>query len=212
MKKIFILFLSIICFVPVNAKMQEKVTVADSLMIVTLHRYQGQLSIPNLLTIQAEMSRIADMYPDYWLPSYYQTWLGIQLSLITHNQQGNITEQCIQQIDKLQQMNGVDLSEVYVLKAYYYYVLIALNAKENGPVYYSQVFGSCEKALKINSNNPRALAISYVFKKQMASFMNTQVEDDSKTYQAICDLFDQENEKTLLPHWGKEILKYINRK
>ncbi|MGN1253583.1 MAG: hypothetical protein ACI4T9_03270 [Prevotella sp.] len=212
MKKVVLLFSLVFCLLSVDACNTVKPTASDSLVASSLKRL-STASPADFPAVYGELSRIADMYPNDWLPLYYQTFLSIQGSLFTHNENSKMLEPCLQQIEKMQQLKGADLSEVYALKAYYYYVLIALNAKKNGPTYYSQVFGLCEKALKINPKNPRAMAISFVFKKQMGAFLKAQPEgDDTKKMQAISALFDQEKKDNILPHWGKEILSYISRK
>lgn len=89
-------------------------------------------------------------------------------------------EESLKQIESAEKLDSADLSELHALKAYYYYVLIAINSKVNGPKYYTNVFGECEKALEANSKNPRALAISFVFKKQMGSFLHADAGDNQK--------------------------------
>ena len=113
--------------------------------------------------------------------------------------------------EKAEKLKEVDLSEIYALKAYYYYVLIALNSKVNGPKYYSNVFRNCEKALEINAKNPRALAIQYVFKMQMGNFLHAKTDNQQQEQERIMTLFNEENKNTILPRWGKELLSYINR-
>jgi len=121
-------------------------------------------------------------------------------------------EDSFEQIEKAEKLETADLSELYALKAYYYYVLIATNSKVNGPKYYSHVFRECEKSLEINSKNPRALAISYVFKRQMGNFLHAKTDDVQQELQRIIDIFDNEDRNTIQPRWGKEILSYVNRK
>lgn len=194
-----------------NVYVMETVS-SDSLVGRSLRQLNGQMSITLLEKVRSEMARISDMYPESWLPRYYQSLMGIQIALFTRNEQGGMLDDCLKKIEKLEQLKTADPSEVHALKAYYFYVKIAMNAKENGALYYSHVFGECEKALTSNPQNPRALAIEFVFKKQMGAFMHTEQTDDSKQVLTISDLFDQESKNTILPHWGKELLSYINRK
>lgn len=187
-------------------------TVSDSLVARSLSKFNGPVSIDMILKVRGEMARISDAYPDSWIPYYYQAWLGIQACLLTRNEQGGMMEDSFQQIEKAEKLKSADMSELYALKAYYYYVLIATNSKVNGPKYYSNVFRECEKSLEITPKNPRALAISYVFKQQMGNFLKAKTDANQQELQEITDIFDKEDKNTIMPRWGKEILSYINRK
>lgn len=188
------------------------VVVSDSLVAGSLGKLNGPVSIDMLLKVRGEMARISDVCPNSWIPYYYRAWLGIQICLFTRNDKDGMMEDCFKQIEKAEKLEAADKSELYALKAYYYYVLIATNSKVNGPKYYSHVFRECEKALEINSKNPRAMAISYVFKKQMGSFLQAKTDDDQQELQRIIAIFDMEDKNTILPRWGKDILSYVNRK
>ena len=186
--------------------------VSDSLIANSLSKLRGQVTIDMLSKVRGEMARISDMCPNSWIPLYYQAWLGIQTSLYTRTDKNDLMEECLKQIETAEKLSSADLSELYALKAYYYYVLIAMNSKVNGPKYYSNVFKECEKYLEKNSQNPRAVARSCVFKKQMGHFLNAKEDEDQQELQRITELFDKEDKYTILPRWGKEILSYINRK
>ena len=215
MKRLFFVGVFVLCLSQAHAvecASQNGAAVSDSLVAGSLGKLNGPVSIDILLKIRGEMARISDMHPDSWIPYYYQAWLGIQTCLFTRNDKDGMMEDCLKQIEKAEKLETVDLPELYALKAYYYYALIATNSKVNGPKYYSYVFRECEKALENNSQNPRALAISYVFKKQMGSFLQAKTDDDQHELQGIMAIFDKEDKNTILPRWGKEILSYVNRK
>lgn len=219
MRHIFIAGLLAFSLTPLNAAHMAQPThntLVDSLLGQSLGKLQGDVSVAKLNAVSSEMARLADMYPQNWLPPYYQALLGIQATLMTRNGDKAETaamDNCYRLIEKAATLKAADPSEVHALKAYYYYVLIAMNAKVNGPSLYSRVFGECEKSLVANPQNPRAKAIAFVFKKQMGAFLHAKDnEDDTKQMQAIAALFDKENKSTVLPTWGKEILSYINLK
>lgn len=184
----------------------------DSLVSISLSKLNRPFSIDMLLKVRGELMRISDVYPESWIPYYYQAWLGIQMCLFTGADKDGLMEDCFQQIQFAEKQKGVDLSELYALKAYYYYVLIATNSKVNGPKYHNYVFRECEKSLDINSKNPRALAILYVFKQQMSSFLQAKTDNNLQELQEIMAIFDKEDKNTILPRWGKEILSYVNHK
>ena len=214
MKRLFIWGMFALCMPQAYAAeciSSREVIAADSLVASSLSKLNGQISIDLLIKVRGEMTRISDVYPNNWIPYYYQSWLGIQTCLFTRNNENDMMEDCFKQIEKAEKLKEVDLSEIYALKAYYYYVLIALNSKVNGPKYYSNVFRNCEKALEINAKNPRALAIQYVFKMQMGNFLHAKTENQQQEQERIMTLFNEENKNTILPRWGKELLSYINR-
>ena len=118
MKKVVLLFSLVFCLLSVDACNTVKPTASDSLVASSLKRL-STASPADFPAVYGELSRIADMYPNDWLPLYYQTFLSIQGSLFTHNENSKMLEPCLQQIEKMQQLKGADLSEVYALKAYY---------------------------------------------------------------------------------------------
>lgn len=213
MKRLFFVYFLPICLSHPNTiecATQNDAAVCDSLIAASLSKLNGSVSIDVLLKVKGEMARISDICPNSWIPYYYQALLGIQTCLYARFDKYGVMEDCLKQIETAEKLDSVDSSELFALKAYYYYVLIAINSKVNGPKYYSNVFRECEKSLEINSKNPRALAISYVFKKQMGNFLNVKTDEDQKELQSILDIFNKENKNTILPRWGKEILLYLN--
>lgn len=214
MKRLFFVGVFALCLSQANAvgsAPPNDAGVSDSLVAGSLNKLNTPVSIDMFLKVRSEMARISDMYPSNWLPYYYQAWLGIQVCLFTRNDKSSMMEDCLKQIENAEKQETADLSELYALNAYYYYVLIAINSKVNGPKYYNHVFRYCEKSLEINSKNPRALAISYVFKKQMGSFLHTKADDGQQELQEIMAIFNKEDKNTILPRWGKEIISYLNR-
>lgn len=213
MKRLFYVYFLTICLSLPNVTVcaiPNDVVVCDSLIAGSLKKLNGPVSIDVLLKVKGEMARISDICPDSWIPYYYQALLGIQTSLYSRSNKYGLMEESLKQIETAEKLDSVNFSELFALKAFYYYVLIAIDSKINGPKYYSSVFRECEKSLKINPKNPRALAISFVFKKQMANFLNVKDDEDQKELQSIIDIFDKEDKNTILPRWGKEVLLYLN--
>lgn len=213
MKRLFFMGVFALCLLQAHAVgrfPQNGVAVFDSLVAASLNKLNGPTSIDIFQKVRGEMARICDVYHDSWIPYYYHAWLGIQTCLLSRNDKDGMMEDCFKQIEKAEKQENADLSELYALKAYYYYVLIATNSKVNGPKYYSHVFRECEKSLEKNSKNPRALAILYVFRRQMASFLQAKTDNGQQELEGIMAIFDIENKNTILPRWGKELLSYVN--
>lgn len=109
-----------------------------------------------------------------------------------------------------------DQSEVSTVEGYYYYALIAANPIQNGRSYYASVLDSYNRALVINSDNPRALLLLLAFKINMAKSTGHQLDEDfSSLIEKIGVLLDKEDKRSIIPHWGTntyESLKNIINK
>lgn len=182
-----------------------------ALLRQSLTRLSDSVSVASLTTAGAEMQRISEMCPQDWLPCYYVAFLGIQKSLMQMNDPATIERmgEYLKWIDKAEKMKTTDPAETHALRAYYYYVLIALNPAANGQAYYQSVFRECEAAMNEEPLNPRAKVIRYVFEKQMGTFLGGKTDDDGTERKKIEQLFDAEDSTSVEPTWGRELLTFL---
>lgn len=153
----------------------------------------------------AELKRIEAMLPNgNWLTDYYIALYEIQATIGNKNpDNAALLQDAKNYIDKLKLEKEADQSEVSTVEGYYYYALIAANPIQNGRSYYTSVLDSYNRALVINSDNPRALLLLMVFKMNMAKFTGLQLNDDfTSLIERIGVLLDKEDKKSITPHWG----------
>lgn len=184
----------------------------DSLILQEFAKISDPSQNVNLDVAVADMEQISKMYPDAWLPYYYQAYLGITDCLM--NRQSKDAEQKATQylpvIDNASKQKGADQSEIHALKAYYYYILIALNPQTNGQKYYANVLRECGIAEKFNQENPRAKTIRFVFTQQMGKFMGANKDVNVvKEVNYLKQMFEKEDASSVNPTWGKEVLGFL---
>ena len=117
----------------------------------------------------AEMKRIDAMFPDSIQPKYQTVLQSLNFSVMNPNaeQTENMLAEAGQTIEKMEQMKGADMSDVYTLRGYLYMVRIVQDPVQNGPRYYLNVMQDYEKALKLNPDNELAKQLQQKFQEEM---------------------------------------------
>lgn len=117
----------------------------------------------------AEMKRIDAMFPDSIQPKYQTVLQSLNFSVMNPNaeQTENLLAEAGQTIEKMEQMKGADMSDVYTLRGYLYMVRIVQDPVQNGPRYYLNVMQDYEKALKLNPDNELAKQLQQKFQEEM---------------------------------------------
>lgn len=162
----------------------------------------------------AELKRIEVIFPDgNWLTDYYIALYEIQATIGNKNpDNAALLQDAKDYIDKLKIDKEADQSEVSTVEGYYYYALIAANPTQNGQSYYTSVIDSYNKALVINSDNPRALLLLMVFKLNMAKSTGHHLNEDFSTIiERIGVLLEKEDKKSITPHWGTNTYESLKK-
>ena len=122
----------------------------------------------------AELKRIDAMFPDSIQPKYQMALQSLSFSVSNPQaeQTENLLKDAEQTINKMEQMKGVDLSDVCTLRGFLYMVRIVQNPAQNGQRYYMNVMQNYEKALKINPNNQLAQQLQQKFHDGMKQAMD----------------------------------------
>ena len=150
----------------------------------------------------SELKRIATIYPEQWLPIYYQALFAIQYAI----QRLDDKASAALLIDKAEHLAGADLSEVYTLAGFYDTALIVQNPSVNGMRYYSDAIGNYQRAIHQNAANPRPRLLLYLFNEQMNKFTGGTNFNAEKDLQKIKSLFDKEQKTDFEPSWGKDLI------
>lgn len=162
-----------------------------------------------------QLERLCMVNPKEWLAHYYLAYTDVQLSFRASSKEEKMKyiNDAQTYLKKLSDMLEADVSEVYTLKGFRLYALIASDPQSNGPRYFGEITLSYEKALGVNSNNPRAIMLLALFKNDMAKFMNKSYENFNQDMEKAATLFAGESAMALTPSWGKEWLDrlFINK-
>ena len=118
-----------------------------------------------------EIKRIESMDSNYWLPSYYVSYMETSMSFFTDpDKKEAILTDAKERIEKLLDNPTSDKSELYTLLGYYYYAKISQNPQKNGQIYYKDVISNYQKAITINPANPRPQYLLNLFEDRMNGF------------------------------------------
>jgi len=197
MKTIKVYVCAILIALPFFASAQELASVVETVKKAN--------QVPEFIQVRNQLERFSMNQPQEWLPYYYMAYADIQLSFMLPSKDDKKryltdAQSCLA---KLTNLSGANQSEVYTLKGFRLYALIASDPQTNGPLYYGELTACYDKALALNANNPRALILSALFKNDMAKFMHQSYPDFQKEIEKAATLFAAEDTATVNPTWGK---------
>jgi hypothetical protein len=160
------------------------------------------------VTVRSELERLSMQSPGEWLPYYYIAYADVQLSFRTPSKEARLKyiNDAESYLKKLADKPDADASEVYTLKGYRLYALIAFDPQTNGPKYFGEVTQNYQKAIDLNPQNPRAIMLLAMFNNDMAKFMHRNYEGFEAEISKATALFTRNNELPNHPSWGKEWL------
>jgi hypothetical protein len=158
------------------------------------------------VTVRSELERLCMQSPGEWLPYYYMAYTDVQLSFRTPSREARLKyiNDADSYLKKLADKPDADASEVYTLKGYRLYALIAFDPQTNGPKYFGEVTQNYQKALELNPDNPRAIMLRAMFNNDMAKFMHRNYENFEAEISKATSLFARNNGLPNHPSWGKE--------
>jgi len=161
--------------------------------------------VSELIQVRSQLERFIVAQPQQWLAEYYLAYVDVQLSFRVpdKSEKSQYLSEAETYLNTLSELKETDKSEIYTLKGFRLYALIASDPQTNGPKYSGEIINDYETALGINPNNPRAVILSTLFKNDMAKFMHQPYENFQKDVDKAVVLFAAENTTLLTPTWGK---------
>lgn len=188
-------------------------TVYDSLydkaMYETLVQLDSAGTIRQLQHCKNRFERIAQRYPDEWLPLYYAAYCGVNSIFYDAQSKQNraLLDEAGDRIERLFHFPQADLSEINTLKGYYLTAMIVLDPEVNGQKYFSEIIGFYEKAMDENPENPRPVFLLADFERRLPAFVRSGKRDPDKETAKARLLFEKEQPNIEKPYWGKYFLR-----
>lgn len=180
----------------------------------SLEKAKGIKNESDLQNSINEIKRIEVLDANYWLPSYYVSYMETTQSFYTTpDKKEALLEDAKARIDKLLDNSAVDKSELYTVLGYYYYAKIAQDPQKNGQLFYKDVVANYQKAISINPANPRPNYLLHLFEDKMSSFMGKKDSDLCEKLQKDKKLFeDFKVAGKNYPTWGeKEVVTNLQK-
>jgi len=161
-----------------------------------------------------DLKRMEMQYPEAWLPTYYRVFYALQYA--ARNPQSDYSSLFLDAVkadlEALQTKKGVDRSEQYTLKGFYYTALITQNPVENGRLYFIDAICCYKSAIGINPTNPRPRILLYMFFENMSKQTGQPSMNSPKDLETIKELFSKEKQNGLQPAWGRNLIDYFKLK
>ena len=157
-----------------------------------------------------DLKRMEIQYPDAWLPTYYRVFYALQYA--ARNPQSDYSSLFLDAVkadlEALQTKKGVDRSEQYTLKGFYYTALITQNPVENGRLYFIDAICCYKSAIAINPTNPRPRILLYMFFDIMSKQTGQPSMNGPKDLETIKELYAKEKQNGLKPAWGRQLIDF----
>ena len=190
------------------------VTSAQDLVPV-VQNVNNATDVSGLIQVRSQLERFILAQPQQWLAEYYLAYVDVQLSFRVpdKNEKSKYLSEAETSLNNLSALKETDKSEIYTLKGFRLYALIASDPQTNGPKYSGEIMNAYGTALGINPNNPRAVILSALFKNDMAKFMHQGYDNFQKDVDKAATLFANESKTLLTPTWGQNWVDYaLNKK
>lgn len=151
-------------------------------------------------------TRIAAAESSEWLPAYYAAFSHLMVAFPLFQQDPAKALQTLDlaqgSLDKAAALAPQE-SEVGVLKAYLLIGRLMENPMAKGGEITPRVFAELERAAALNPANPRAPFLRGTYVLNMPEFYGGGAENAKPWFEKAAGLFEQENDRGLLPHWGR---------
>jgi len=158
--------------------------------------------------------RIANAERERWEPLYYSAFGNIMLA----NQESDGVKKdsyldlALASIEKAKLIKPDD-SEIVTMEGFVQMIRVTVDPAARGQKYSSKAFEAYEKALAINPDNPRALALMAQMEYGMAQFFKSPTTSACATAAKAIEKFETSKPKSqLAPMWGKGMTEDLKTK
>ena len=164
-------------------------------------------SIPEYVEVANRFERISNMEKTEWLPVYYASFAYIMISFQeTDNLKKDVElDQAQKYLDRAMLIEPNE-SELFLLQGFLYPSRINIDPMNRGMKYIDEMNKSLDKALELNSDNPRVYYLRATMMRHTPEAYGGGATKALPLYKIADEKFRNFKPKTeLSPNWGKEI-------
>ena len=211
MKKLSFLIVAVILASGVIASDSKyEKTMADAIEKLNMHQ-----DLQDLKSSAAMFERISQVETEEWLPAYYASlsyiWMTFRLVRLDKEAIDLYLDEAQKQLDDCK-TKTTDNDEIHTLQGYIYMMRVTVDPPSRGAQYSPMSMGEFQKALAINSKNPRALLLMGQMKYGTDQFFGNDVTDACNMIKGAAQLLDNEVPSgKLAPSWGKNMAQYLGQ-
>ncbi len=158
--------------------------------------------------------RIAGAETQKWEPLYYSAFGNIMLANREADaaKKDNYLDLALASLAKAKTIKSNE-SEIIALEGFVHMIRITVNPAARGQEYSGRAFETYQKALAINSENPRALALMAQMELGTAQFFKSPITSACATNDKAIEKFATlKPESPLTPMWGKGMTEELKAK
>lgn len=184
----------------------------ETVVLETVDQLHRAETLASAQSCADRLERIATAHPKRWEGYYYLAYARITLSFRVSggDHKDAILDQADADIKRALELGGDD-SELNALQAYVYQGRIAVNGMR-GMKYSGMAAEALEKAIRQNPSNGRAHFLLGMNVYHTPAMFGGGAKNALAHFEKAMSCFGDSVERTLAPHWGKEItLSMIER-
>lgn len=151
--------------------------------------------------------RIANAEKAKWEPLYYSAFGNVMLATreadkVKKDQYLDLAWSAIEKAKAI----SADNSELIAMEGFIHMIRVTVDPATRGQQYSSKAFEAYNRALSVDANNPRALALLAQMELGTAQFFGSSTDGACATASKAIEKFENfKSENPLAPVWGKEI-------
>lgn len=204
MKKIVLLIALLVAGFTMNAQSQEAYIKAMTKGLQAMAEAQTQ---EDRTEVAGQFERIAAKVTDQWHAQYYAGLSYVMLSFNAPDLEtkDSYTTKAQEFIDAALELSP-NSSEIVALQGYNYMAQLAADPNTRGQSLSPKAMQHFGKAMSLDSENPRAMALMAQMKYGMAQFFGAPTDEACDMAKKSLPIFDEEAKaESLDPSWGKQM-------
>lgn len=204
MKKITLIIGMLVAVFALNAQNKEAYIKA---MVGGLEKMGAAQTVDALQPVAGQFERIAANMEKDWYSNYYAGLSYTRMSMLAEgiSQKDEYSKKALEFVNKAKDISPNN-SEVVALEGYVYMMQLAADPNTRGQMLSGKVMQTFGEALKLNPQNPRAMALMAQMQFGTANFFGSSTANACEMAKGSVALFDQEEQgMSFDPTWGKEM-------
>ena len=162
-----------------------------------------------------KFERIAAAEKQRWEPQYYIAFGYIMMANVESEGQAKrdaYLDQAMAAITRAMEINPNE-SEVIAMEGFTHMIRLTVDPQSRGQQYSALAFQSFQKAVNLNPENPRALALLAQMQYGTAQFFGSPTDEACGTMKKALEKFDNfTSENPLTPQWGRAMTDGLKAK
>ncbi len=159
------------------------------------------------------LSRIADAEKTKWEPYYYVAFGNVMMATREKDpaKKDNYLDVALSAIEKAKSINEND-SEIITIEGFIHMIRVTVDPQSRGQQYSGMAMQAFGKAVALNPENPRALAMRAQMEFGTARFFNAPTTDACATTAKALEKFETfKSDNPLAPQWGREMTQQLKQ-